>query len=50
MSQQSHYSTLGLVPGASLVEIKTAYRKLMLQHHPDKCFNLSPHVQAAGEL
>lgn len=49
MSKQCHYSTLGLVPGASLDEIKTAYRKLVLQYHPDKCFNLLPQVQAAGE-
>lgn len=49
MSEQSHYSSLGLMPDTSLDEIKTAYRKLVLQHHPDRCFNLLPQVRAAGE-
>lgn len=30
------YATLGLDPGASDVEVKRAYRRLMSQHHPDK--------------
>jgi DnaJ like chaperone protein len=32
----SAYRTLGLEPDASDGEIKTAYRRLMNQHHPDK--------------
>jgi DnaJ like chaperone protein len=30
------YSVLGLDSGASDQEVKTAYRRLMNQHHPDK--------------
>lgn len=30
-----HHRTLGLDPGASLEEIKSAYRALAMQHHPD---------------
>ncbi len=31
-----HYETLGLPFGASLDEIKSAYKKLVLRYHPDK--------------
>lgn len=30
------YAVLGVQRGADLAEIKAAYRRLMLQHHPDK--------------
>lgn len=30
------YQTLGLKPGASMDDVKTAYRNLAKQHHPDK--------------
>jgi curved DNA-binding protein len=32
----SHYQTLGLTPAATAAEIKTAFRKLAMVHHPDK--------------
>jgi molecular chaperone DnaJ len=30
-----HYATLGVPPGATTAEIKSAYRALVKQHHPD---------------
>jgi DnaJ-domain-containing protein 1 len=35
-SASDHYRTLGLQNGASLDDVKKAYRKMMRQHHPDK--------------
>lgn len=35
-SNQSYYALLGVSKDASTSQIKTAYRKLMLQHHPDR--------------
>lgn len=34
--QDQHYHALGLKVGAPEVEIKSAFKTLALQHHPDK--------------
>lgn len=36
------YFVLGLHPAATRQEVKTAYRKLMKEHHPDKAAGFSP--------
>lgn len=33
---KTHYQVLGLTPGSTATEIRSAYRKLVLQHHPDR--------------
>jgi len=40
---QKYYDILGLKVGATIKEIKTQYRKLMLKFHPDK--NKSPDAE-----
>lgn len=35
-THDEHYETLGLLFGASLEDIKSAYKKLVLRYHPDK--------------
>jgi len=32
----SHYDTLGVVPGATYEELRTAYKRLAMKHHPDR--------------
>ena len=36
MEKQDYYDVLGIQKGASADEIKKAYRRLAVQHHPDK--------------
>ncbi|MGV3618462.1 MAG: J domain-containing protein [Fimbriimonas sp.] len=33
---KTHYDTLGIKRGATAAEVKSAYRKLVLEHHPDR--------------
>ncbi len=42
-SYHTYYEILGLSPGASLTEIKQAYRRMAKQYHPD--LNKSPDAQ-----
>lgn len=44
-----HYATLGLEKGASVEEIKKAYRKLSMQYHPDKVRHLGDEFRAIAE-
>jgi DnaJ like chaperone protein len=44
-----YYETLGLKPGASFAEIKTAYRKLSMKYHPDKVGHLGDEFKKVAE-
>jgi DnaJ like chaperone protein len=44
-----HYATLGLSKGASMEEIKKAYRKLSMKYHPDKVRHLGEEFQKIAE-
>ncbi len=42
-------AVLGLEPGASEDEIKSAYRKAMAEYHPDKVEHLGPELRALAD-
>ncbi|MBW1637436.1 MAG: DnaJ domain-containing protein [Deltaproteobacteria bacterium] len=44
-----HFATLGLQKGASMEEIKQAYRKLSMKYHPDKVRHLGDEFQKISE-
>ncbi|MBI2080399.1 MAG: DnaJ domain-containing protein [candidate division NC10 bacterium] len=43
--EEDPYAVLGLEPGASREEVKTAYRRLVAQYHPDKVSHLGKEFQ-----
>ena len=46
---EAAYKVLGISPDASDQEVKAAYRKLALQHHPDRVATLGDDVRRAAE-
>ena len=50
VSLDTHYKTLGCTPDMSLAEVKRAYRKLAMKHHPDRAQaeGLPPELQEAA--
>lgn len=48
-AETTHFTTLGLSPGASQAEIKKAYRELSKQYHPDKVHHLGPEYRKIAE-
>ena len=45
----SAYTVLEISPSATDDEVKAAYRKMAMKHHPDKVATLGPEVQKAAE-
>jgi DnaJ like chaperone protein len=46
---ERYYTILGLAPGVSFAEVKTAYRKLSMQYHPDKVGHLGEEFKKVAE-
>ena len=46
---QSAYKALGISPSATNDEVKAAYRKIALQHHPDRVATLGEDIRLAAE-
>ena len=45
---ESDYDILGVSPSATDAEVRSAYRKMAMKHHPDKVAHLGPDVQRAA--
>ena len=43
------YKVLGVSPDASDDEVRRAYKKMVLQHHPDRVATLGDDIKAAAE-
>jgi len=48
-SRRDHYTVLEIAPGATKEEIKSAYRRLAAQYHPDKVQHLGEEFQVLAE-
>ncbi len=48
-SLEEAYKVLGITPNASDDEVRKAYRKMALQHHPDRVATLGEDVQKAAQ-
>ena len=48
-SLEDAYKVLGVSPSVSDAELKKAYRKLALEHHPDRVSALGDDVRRAAE-
>jgi len=44
------YNTLGLAPGAGRAEIKAAYKKLLMQYHPDRNSDTPEKLKMATDI
>ena len=44
-----YYQILDLAPGASVTDVKKAYRKMAVKFHPDKVAALGEEVQKAAK-
>ena len=48
-SFEAAYAILEISASASDDEVKSAYRRMAMKHHPDKVASLGPDVQKAAE-
>jgi len=49
MSDETYYTVLNIAEAASASEIKTAYRDIIKQVHPDTITNLAPYLRSIAE-
>lgn len=49
VAEEKYFAILGLTPGAEFNEIKSAYRKLSMQYHPDKVEHLGEEFKKVAE-
>ena len=48
-SLEEAYKVLGITPDVSDEEVRRAYKKMVLQHHPDRVATLGDDIKAAAE-